>query len=99
MGNKISAVVPCYNEQEALPYFLQEIRKVAYEMAAEYGVEFEFLFVNDGSADGTLQILREAAQADPRVRYISFSRNFGSIINVGVARPKGRATPNIFRYY
>lgn len=77
MSNKISAVVPCYNEQEALPYFLQEIRKVSDEMTAEYGVEFEFLFINDGSADGTLQLLREAARTDPRVRYISFSRNFG----------------------
>lgn len=77
MTAKITTVVPCYNEQEALPYFIEEIKKVSDEMASEYGVEFEFLFINDGSADGTLQLLRKEAQADLRVRYVSFSRNFG----------------------
>lgn len=74
---KISLVVPCYNEQEALPYFLQEVRQVASEMADTWDVEFEMLFINDGSKDRTLDILREAALVDKRVRYISFSRNFG----------------------
>lgn len=74
---KISTVIPCYNEQEALPYFLKEIRLVADHMSATKDVVFEFLFVNDGSKDRTLDILREAALVDKRVRYISFSRNFG----------------------
>ena len=74
---KISLVVPCYNEQEALPYFLQEVRQVASDMADTWDVEFEMLFINDGSKDRTLDILREAALVDKRVRYISFSRNFG----------------------
>lgn len=73
----LSIVVPCYNEQEALPYFLEEIRRVADDMSATQGTAFEILFVNDGSGDGTLDILRQAASEDKRVRYISFSRNFG----------------------
>lgn len=74
---KISCIIPCYNEEEALPYFLREIRKVADQMSATKPLSFEFLFVNDGSKDRTLEILREAAAQDQRVRYISFSRNFG----------------------
>ena len=74
---KISCIVPCYNEEAALPYFLREIRKVADQMSATKPLSFEFLFVNDGSKDRTLEILREAAAQDQRVRYISFSRNFG----------------------
>lgn len=74
---RISTIIPCYNEQEALPYFLEEIRRVADNMSATQDVTFEFLFVNDGSKDKTLDILRQAARQDERVRYISFSRNFG----------------------
>mgnify|MGYP002708368879 FL=1 len=71
---KISCIVPCYNEEAALPYFLREIRKVADQMSATKQLSFEFIFVNDGSKDKTLEILREAAAQDERVRYISFSR-------------------------
>ena len=74
---KITIVIPCYNEEAALPYFLREIRKVADQMSATKPLSFEFLFVNDGSKDQTLDILREAAKQDKRVRYISFSRKFG----------------------
>ena len=74
---RISTIIPCYNEQEALPYLLEEIRRVADNMSATQDVTFEFLFVNDGSKDKTLDILRQAARQDERVRYISFSRNFG----------------------
>ena len=73
----VSIIVPCYNEKEALPYFFPEIRKVANILFATKGLSFEFLFVNDGSRDGTLELLREFAAEDDRVRYISFSRNFG----------------------
>jgi glycosyltransferase involved in cell wall biosynthesis len=71
---KISIVVPCYNEEEALPLFYKEICKVAKEMKF---VDFEFLFINDGSRDKTLDILRDLSKKDKRVRFISFSRNFG----------------------
>ena len=72
----ISVVVPCYNEEQALPYFIQEIQKVAAEMAQKQ-VELEVLLVNDGSRDGTLGLLRNYAAQYPNVRYLSFSRNFG----------------------
>ena len=70
----ISIVVPCYNEQESLPYFYDEIKRIEKEM--NY-VDFEYIFVNDGSRDTTLDILRDLARNDKKVRYISFSRNFG----------------------
>ena len=71
---KISIVVPCYNEEDSLPIFYDEISKVSKEMKS---LDFEFLFINDGSKDNTLNILRDLAKKDKRVRYISFSRNFG----------------------
>lgn len=73
--DKISVVVPCYNEDEAIPLFYDEICKVANEMKKL--VCFEFIFVNDGSTDNTLQVFRSLAKQDKRVRYISLSRNFG----------------------
>lgn len=71
----VSVIVPCYNEQEALPYFIREIQNVANGLGQEY--DFEILFVNDGSKDKTLTLLRQYAKEDSRVRYLSFSRNFG----------------------
>ncbi len=71
---KITAVVPCYNEQEALGLFYEELNRVTEEMQ---DVEFEILFVNDGSKDRTLELMKELAAKDERVKYISFSRNFG----------------------
>ena len=77
MNSTLCIIVPCYNEEVALPYFLQEIRKVADNMSTTFQLDFEILFINDGSRDKTLQILRRAAQEDKRIRYISFARNFG----------------------
>lgn len=71
---KISIIVPCYNEEEALPHFYSEIDKISKKMK---NVDFEFMFVNDGSRDNTLEEFRKLAKKDKRVRYISFSRNFG----------------------
>lgn len=71
---KISIIVPCYNEEEAMPLFYEEISKTASTFDK---VEFEFIFVNDGSRDKTLEVARQLAKKDKRVRYISFSRNFG----------------------
>lgn len=76
--NLISVIVPCYNEQEVLPLFYNEINKIIAKMKEENDdIDFELLFVNDGSKDDTLKILRDLAEKDDRVRYISFSRNFG----------------------
>ena len=73
----ISLIVPCYNEQDALPLFYQEASRVAEEMGRSHGAEFEFVFIDDGSKDDTLSIMRALHGQDARVRYQSFSRNFG----------------------
>lgn len=73
---KISVVVSCYNEAKALPLFYEEMERVR-KKDFEGIVEFEYIFVNDGSKDNTLKIIKELNQKDPKVRYISFSRNFG----------------------
>lgn len=71
---KLSLVVPAYNEEEALPIFYEEILKIEKELS---NVELEFLFVDDGSRDDTLSVLRDLNGKDNRVHYVSFSRNFG----------------------
>ena len=71
---KISLIIPCYNEEESLPPLYEELQRVTAEMQ-EY--DFEFLFIDDGSKDKTLLLLREMSKTDERVKYISFSRNFG----------------------
>lgn len=70
---KVALIVPCYNEQEALPIFYEEVMKVVTTMNCQY----ELIFVNDGSKDNTLSILKNFAAKDENVTYISFSRNFG----------------------
>ena len=72
--SKISIVVPMYNEQESLGILYKELNRVT-DTLPEY--EFEYLFVNDGSSDATLAEIRQLAEKDMRVRYVSFSRNFG----------------------
>lgn len=69
----ISLIIPCYNEQEALPIFYREVKKVLLSMKIEY----EIIFINDGSKDDTFSILKELASADAGVSFLSFSRNFG----------------------
>lgn len=84
---KISIIVPCYNEQESIGLFYEEMCRVSDEM----GNDFEYIFVNDGSADSTLEIIEALAQNDSRVKYISFSRNFGkeSAIYAGFSKATG----------
>jgi len=71
---KLSLVVPAYNEEEALPIFYDEVMKLEKELP---NVEIELMFVDDGSKDRTLEVLRELNGKDGRVHYVSFSRNFG----------------------
>lgn len=87
----ISLVVPCYNEEESLPIFYKEASKIAQQMGISHGADFEFIFVDDGSKDRTLQIARELHRKDARVRYISFSRNFGKEAGIyaGLKAAKG----------
>lgn len=70
----VSLVVPCYNEEKALPFFYKEIYKIAAQMQS---FQFELIFVDDGSKDRTLEICKELKLLDERVHYLSFSRNFG----------------------
>ena len=71
---KLSIVVPCYNEQEAAPIFYDTVHGMEDKLSS---VELEFIFVDDGSKDGTLDVLRGLHAKDERVHYVSFSRNFG----------------------
>ena len=71
---KLSIVVPCYNEQEAAPIFYDTVHGMEDKLPS---VELEFIFVDDGSKDGTLDVLRGLHAKDERVHYVSFSRNFG----------------------
>lgn len=70
----LSVIVPCYNEEEALPYFYKEINKISKEMN---NLNFEFIFVDDGSSDKTIEVIKKYSENDDRVRFVSFSRNFG----------------------
>ena len=70
----VDIIVPCYNEAEGLDLFYQETEKVVSTLA---GFEFSYLFINDGSRDDTLKVMRRLSAEHPRVHYISFSRNFG----------------------
>ena len=84
----ISIVVPCYNEEESLPLFYQAILEMKSSLPE---VDFEFIFVNDGSKDNTLKIMRSLAQQDANVHYVSFSRNFGkeAALLAGLAHAQG----------
>ena len=89
MGKKlISIVVPCYNEEPTLGILYEELNKVTAAMT-EY--TFEYVFINDGSKDKTLSILKEMAKKDEKVKYVSFSRNFGkeAALLAGLKNAKG----------
>ena len=84
----ISIVVPCFNEQEALPFFYKEFKSLTTKMSYE---DFELIFVDDGSRDKTLDTIKDIAKNDTRIKYISFSRNFGkeAAILAGLEHSKG----------
>lgn len=93
MHNKelISIVIPCYNEEESIDIYYEAMEKVRKNLVTE-NAEIEYIFVNDGSKDKTLDILRKLAKEDSkRVRYISFSRNFGkeAALYAGLENAKG----------
>lgn len=88
MSKLLSIVVPCYNEEEAIPIFYKEINKVKQELTS---VDVELVFIDDGSRDRTLEVLRQLSKEDRAVRYTSFSRNFGKEAGIyaGLEKAKG----------
>lgn len=76
MSKVLSVVVPAYNEEEALPIFYKEALRV-YEESLSDKIELEFLFIDDGSSDKTMEVIHQLNEKDSRVHYVSFSRNFG----------------------
>lgn len=70
---KISIIIPCYNEEQAIPYFYEEITKISKTI----NYDFEYIFVNDGSKDKTIEVIKKYSKKDKNVKYIHFSRNFG----------------------
>lgn len=88
---KISLIIPCFNEEETVIKMHKALKEVAGGLQ-DY--QFEFIFVNDGSSDNTLKILRELAETDERLFYLSFSRNFGkeAAIYCGLCHATGDMT-------
>lgn len=74
---KITIIIPAYNEEESLPYLYERLDKL---MTSMKNYEFEILFVNDGSKDKTINIIKELRQKDKKISYVDFSRNFGKEI-------------------
>ncbi len=86
---KISVIVSCYNEEESLPLFYEEMERVRKQDFEN--IDFEYIFVDDGSKDKTLEEIKQLAKKDSKVRYISFSRNFGkeAAMYAGLESTKG----------
>src|SRR5262249_38105272 len=84
-------VCPAFNEELVLPPFHRVLEGVLGELEADY--RFEIIYVNDGSRDGTLNLLKTMATRDPRVRWLSFSRNFGhqAALTAGMEHARGDA--------
>ncbi|MDO4966400.1 MAG: glycosyltransferase family 2 protein [Lachnospiraceae bacterium] len=88
----LTVIVPCYNEEEAIPFFYEEMGKTIEKFKTDFpDVSFELLFIDDGSKDGTLKVLKELRSKDERVHYVSFSRNFGKEAGIyaGLDNAKG----------
>ena len=74
----LSVIIPCYNEEEAIPFFYDAMKTVGEQFAEKYpDVGFEYIFIDDGSTDGTVDVVRKLRNEDKRVHFVSFSRNFG----------------------
>ena len=87
----ISIIIPCYNEEEAIPVYYETMVRQMNEMEEQQKVQFELIFVDDGSRDHSLFEMRRLAQKDMRCRYLSFSRNFGkeAAMYAGLQAAKG----------
>lgn len=88
MNPEISIVIPCFNEEEAIPIFYEETLRVLITMSLS---SFEFVFIDDGSSDRTLEVLKEISAKDKSVHFVSFSRNFGkeAALYAGLSKANG----------
>ena len=88
MNPEICIVIPCFNEEEAIPFFYEETLKVLRTMSLS---SFEFVFIDDGSSDRTLEVLKEISAKDKSVHFVSFSRNFGkeAALYAGLSKANG----------
>lgn len=88
----LTIIVPCLNEEAAIPYFYEEIKKTKARFDEEVGdIDFEILFIDDGSTDKTMEVIKDLRKKDSMVRYVSFSRNFGkeAALYAGFDKSKG----------
>lgn len=85
----LTLVIPVFNETEAIPFFLERVDAV---FATQTGINLEFLFINDGSTDATLQTLLECQRREPRIRVLDLSRNFGkeAAMTAGLEEARGQ---------
>ncbi len=88
----ISVIIPCYNEEAAVPFFYEAMQKVGGQFSERFpDVVFEYIFVDDGSSDKTVDVIKGLRKDDKRVHYVSFSRNFGkeAAIYAGLNKSSG----------
>ncbi len=88
----LSVIVPSYNEEKAIPFFYDEMKKTEEEFAQKYpDVKFEYVFIDDGSVDATMGVIKKLREHDERVHYVSFSRNFGkeAALYAGLSKAAG----------
>ena len=87
----ISIIVPCYNEEKTISLFMDEIAKVENQMKSESNVNFEYIFIDDGSKDATASILKDFSEKKDNFNYIILSRNFGKegALYAGLTASKG----------
>src|SRR5262249_36307936 len=85
----VSIICPAYHEQDALPLFHAELTRVLAPLESQY--QFEILYIDDGSRDGTLDAMKAIAESDSRVRVLSFARNFGkeAALQAGLSNAEG----------
>jgi glycosyltransferase involved in cell wall biosynthesis len=91
MNNTLSLVVPCYNEENTIPIFLAVIIPIMDTVCAQHGLDYEIIFVDDGSRDNTLVCIRQIQKNNQRIHFVSFSRNFGkeAAIYAGLEKSSG----------
>lgn len=89
MSKLCSCIVPCFNEEEVIPIYYQEMQKVRKQ--EEGKIDFEIIFIDDGSKDKTLEVVKKLSEEDECVHYVSFSRNFGkeAALYAGLEHAKG----------